>query len=448
MPLPVKLSEVVRQLSSVDTEFEVYLNMKTGEFVGLASEFGVEPEDDFEDGSVDENSLDKPEWLKEERRIRREVLESDDYLQLPDKFDIHNWQIMDDFCLSQRRPDIKDELRNLIRGGGAFHRFNSAIRRLSLVNEWFDFKDKTYEQIAINWLEVNNIPFIRDSQLATAELQARASNNVPTESSFHSKSAAATAVARKQKKTVDEQLPRARKPLPVNPPEQLEPKSRFAESEIKVFISHRDSKCDECGEDLGREAWITLEENKGALCLACADLTELVFLPTGNAALTRRSKKYSTLWAVVLKFSRARRRYERQGLLVEESALTKAEAECLADSEVRERRNERARERGAELDYQYIGEFAKRIRALYPNCPAGREQTIAEHACLKYSGRVGRSAAAKSFDEEAVRLAVTAHVRHRETNYDSLLAKGRFRGEARAHVRDQVEAMLESWQKT
>jgi hypothetical protein len=41
---------------------------------------------------------------------------------------------------------------------------------------------------------------------------------------------------------------------------------------------------------------------------------------------------------VVLKWSRARNRYERQGLLVEEQALEKAEEECLADSELRERR--------------------------------------------------------------------------------------------------------------
>ena len=42
--------------------------------------------------------------------------------------------------------------------------------------------------------------------------------------------------------------------------------------DLKVFISLRDSKCDECGEELGRKAWITLEGNKGALCLAGADL--------------------------------------------------------------------------------------------------------------------------------------------------------------------------------
>ena len=217
--------------------------------------------------------------------------------------------------------------------------------------------------------------------------------------------------------------------------------------EIKVFISHRDSKCDECGEELGRQAWITLEENKGALCLACADLDQLLFLPTGDAALTRRARKYSVLSAVVLKFSRARRRYERQGLLVEEDALDKAEAECLADVEARTRRAERQRERQAELDRDYVEEFAKRVRELFPGCPANREIQIAEHACRKYSGRIGRSAAAKSFDENALLLAVAAHIRHREIEYDELLGNEWDRCDARARVRDQVEKILLSWQR-
>lgn len=225
--------------------------------------------------------------------------------------------------------------------------------------------------------------------------------------------------------------------------EMNQPKSE----DIKVFISHRDSKCEECGEELGREAWITLEENKGALCLACADLDELVFLPPGDAALTRRARKHSVLSAVVLKFSRARKRYERQGLLVEENALAQAEAECLADAEARQRRAQRQREREAELDRSYVQEFARQIRQLFPNCPAGREVEIAEHACRKYSDRVGRSAAAKRFDENAVSLAVAAHIRHRETNYDQLLAGGAARAGARAYVKQQVNDLLRSWQQ-
>lgn len=217
-------------------------------------------------------------------------------------------------------------------------------------------------------------------------------------------------------------------------------------ADLKVFISTRDSTCDECGEQLGRHAWITLVQDKGALCLACADLEHLVFLPTGDAALTRRARKHSTLSAVVLKWSRARKRYERQGLLVEEAALEQAEQECLADSEVRTRRREREEVRRTELDRQYIEEFARRVRELFPGCPAGREMAIAEHACLKYSGRVGRSAAAKSLDENAIRLAVFAHIRHIETKYDTLLASGYDRHEARAAVEAAVGRVLALWE--
>lgn len=217
--------------------------------------------------------------------------------------------------------------------------------------------------------------------------------------------------------------------------------------DLKVFISHRASRCDDCGEELGTQAWITLEENKGALCLVCADLDELVFLPTGDAALTRRARKHSVLSAVVLKFSKGRGRYERQGLLVEENALAQAEAECLADADARERRTQRQRERSAELDRAYVQEFAKRIRELFPHCPDGREVEIAEHACRKYSGRVGRSASAKSFDERAVLLAVAAHVRHRETNYDQLLAKQAGRSAARAQVTHKVDEVMRRWSR-
>lgn len=216
--------------------------------------------------------------------------------------------------------------------------------------------------------------------------------------------------------------------------------------DLKVFITNRDSTCDECGENLGRKAWITLTRDKGALCLACADLDHLIFLSPGNAALTRRAHKHSTLSAVVLKWSQSRKRYERQGLLIEEAALEKAEKECLADEEIRVRQQKREAERREEIDLQYIRDFAQRVRQLFPLCPLGREVVIAEHACLKYSGRVGRTATAKSLEENAIRLAVIAHIRHVETPYDRLLAKGHDRRDARARVEEKVHETLSKWE--
>lgn len=56
-------------------------------------------------------------------------------------------------------------------------------------------------------------------------------------------------------------------------------------------------------------------------CLRCVQLDHLVFLPAGDAQRTRRAHRASTLTAVVVRFSRTRKRYERKGLLVEPQAV-------------------------------------------------------------------------------------------------------------------------------
>lgn len=215
--------------------------------------------------------------------------------------------------------------------------------------------------------------------------------------------------------------------------------------EIKVFISSRDGTCGECSAPLARSAWICLDQAKGALCLPCADLDHLEFLPTGDAALTRRAKQASALWAVVLKWSRSRRRYERQGLLVEQTALETAEAACIADAPARADRARVRAEEAQAADRQYVERFAEEVRRRYPGCPAGRERTVAEHACRKYSDRIGRTAAAKSLDSAAIDLAVLAHIRHSETEYDRLLARGTDRHEARGRVAGLVDTVVRCW---
>jgi hypothetical protein len=48
--------------------------------------------------------------------------------------------------------------------------------------------------------------------------------------------------------------------------------------DLRVFISNRESRCDDCHDDLGRGAMILLVGNRGAFCLTCADLDHLTFL--------------------------------------------------------------------------------------------------------------------------------------------------------------------------
>lgn len=214
--------------------------------------------------------------------------------------------------------------------------------------------------------------------------------------------------------------------------------------EILVFIVRRDTKCSECGEELWGDSFLRLEKNQ-ALCLSCADLGHLEYLPSGDAALTRRSLKYSKIHAKVIQWSRTRKRYERQGILAEPEAIEQAREECLADAQMRELRRGRERIKRDERDQEFIEEYAGHIRKLFPGCLASEEVKIANHTCQKYSGRVGRSAASKEFDPKAITLAVQAHIRHEYTNYDDLLVAGWGRLEARDAVRGQVVEILDQW---
>jgi hypothetical protein len=205
----------------------------------------------------------------------------------------------------------------------------------------------------------------------------------------------------------------------------------------------KDWNCAGCG---GTGDFLIMEE-AGPLCLSCADMDHLVFLPAGDAALTRRAKRGSRLSAVVVRFSRARRRYERQGILVDEEALGRAEAECLQDEDARARRRLRDEARRAAEDRQFTAALTREIARLFPGCPAARAEAIGRHAATRGSGRVGRTAAARALDPEAITLAVVASVRHEDTHYDELLMSGVDRAEARDQVRLDVDRVLASWRR-
>lgn len=200
--------------------------------------------------------------------------------------------------------------------------------------------------------------------------------------------------------------------------------------------------CTECG---GSGDLLRME-GPGPICMTCAELDHLLFLPSGDAALTRRAKKASDLWAVVVRFSRSRKRYERQGVLVEEEALDRTEAECLADAEARARRRRRDEARRSAQDRELEAKMGQEIVRLFPGCPADRAEEIARHTAARGSGRVGRTAAGRALDPEAIDLAVAASVRHVDTRYDELLMAGVRRHEARELVAAEVERVLDGWQ--
>ncbi len=226
--------------------------------------------------------------------------------------------------------------------------------------------------------------------------------------------------------------------------ERLEKKLNAA-PELVVFIQTSDAaQCQECSAEMQRGSWFCLEKQE-PLCLDCADLSHLEFLPSGDATLTRRAKKASPLHAVVVQFNRSRKRYERQGLLVMRQAIEEAEMSMAKDEAQRAAQRVKAAARRQLDDVELVETMCGVIRDLFPGCPEDAARRIAIHTAERGSGRVGRSAAGREAHEKAVTLAVIAHIRHEHTDYDQLLMSGVERMDARDQIRTAVNKKLEQW---
>ncbi len=173
---------------------------------------------------------------------------------------------------------------------------------------------------------------------------------------------------------------------------------------------------------------VLLKGKAGPACLDCAGLGHLEFLPSGDAALSRRARKASRSSAVVVHWNIRRNRYERQGILAEPAAIEQAARECLAEADHGRRADEYVR---------FCREFAETIGKQFPGCPADRAEAIALHTAAVGSGR--------ALDADAVRHAVVASVRHVDTDYDDLLMSGVDRESAREQVQKRVEDVVNAW---
>lgn len=206
------------------------------------------------------------------------------------------------------------------------------------------------------------------------------------------------------------------------------------------------AQCSECGAEM-EQGSLLFKEAELPLCLACAGLGDLEFLGAGDVALTRRAAKYSARTAVVIRFSRARKRYERQGILAQSAALDKAERECLEDADKRAAARKHDAVRRREEDRKLVVEMTGKIGTLFPGCPPDELASIAEHTATRGSGRVGRTEAGRNLQDCALTAAVVAAIRHKHTLYDRMLAQGIERATARQAVADRVEQVLALWRK-
>ncbi len=153
---PVSLQSVVNEMDAFSDEMTAYINKKTGELFTVSDEEA----NIIEEGNEDDDFI--PEWQKETLPKVREVLESNDFVALPGKFDIHEYSIMERFCLSLADGELQDELLYAIRGRGAFRCFKDVIHRKGIQNDWYRFFDEALKRIAIDFLNSEGIAWRDD----------------------------------------------------------------------------------------------------------------------------------------------------------------------------------------------------------------------------------------------------------------------------------------------
>jgi hypothetical protein len=154
MAFPIKIKSITDELEVQFEESLTFLNKNTGEIVTVTTEElnAAEEEEPFDH---------LEEWEQEVRKTAIDVVENfEDYIGLPTKFDINEYEIIEDYCLSINDPVHRNKLLAAIKGKGAFRRFKDKLIDLGIEENWYSFRQKRFKEIAIEWCKDNNIVFI------------------------------------------------------------------------------------------------------------------------------------------------------------------------------------------------------------------------------------------------------------------------------------------------
>lgn len=138
--MKIKLEQVIDAIETADDVFTYFYDTQTGETVFL--------QDELITGERDEAL----EELIETAPTGR-------FLRFPTKYDIREYSIMESFVESLPSGAARQELARTIRGRGAFRRFKNGIRYHGLEQQWYDYRDQAYREIAIRWCRDEGIEY-------------------------------------------------------------------------------------------------------------------------------------------------------------------------------------------------------------------------------------------------------------------------------------------------
>ena len=135
--MKVKLRDIVEAMEMANESARSFLDLQTWEIETLFDD----PLDDEEQEEISER------------------LDEHGFVRLPEQYDIHEYHIMEEFVEQLQNPMIQERLADAINGRGAFQRFKRGIRQYKAEQDWYDFRDAAFLEIAREWCEENNLEY-------------------------------------------------------------------------------------------------------------------------------------------------------------------------------------------------------------------------------------------------------------------------------------------------
>lgn len=134
---PIFLEDIADKLEETMEHWEQYLNKETSEFVAISDGAFVEIECELED----------------------EIESSDNYIRLPNQYDINEYNVMEDFAKSVPNHQKREKLLLALNGRKPFRSFKDALNYAELDNAYYAFRYLAFVKIAKRWCEVFDIPY-------------------------------------------------------------------------------------------------------------------------------------------------------------------------------------------------------------------------------------------------------------------------------------------------
>lgn len=140
--MKINLNVVLDAIEAADDNYTYFLDMETGESVFLVDELITGLDNEGLDDEIQEN-------------FGR-------YLRLPTRFEIHEYNIMEQFIWSLPEGRQQNMLEGAIQGRGAFRRFKDMVYNLGLEKKWFQYEADTYKKMAIEWCRDQEIEYYEE----------------------------------------------------------------------------------------------------------------------------------------------------------------------------------------------------------------------------------------------------------------------------------------------